>query len=209
MLRILHDTKFDFIKWWQHAVGRHRRVHRCSGSLWVLGGHTARRQLQHRVHRRHADAAPVRAGRRTPMSFARRSTQAGFTGAEIQQFGDATRVHRSRRRRGRQRARRRTPTASAAQIDGALEAKLGRRIRRRRAHRGRRTARRRGAETQGDHRDPDLVPRHADLSRLPLRVALRRRGRHRHGARRPHDARVPRDDASRGLAHRRRRDSSP
>ena len=120
MLRILHDTKYDFIKLVAHRRRRHRRLHRRSGLISL--GDPRRPELQHRVHRRHARCSCefTQAARRRP-AVARTVDAAGFTGAEIQQFGSDTRVHRSarrpsqarRRRQGRRASRRRSRRRSS------------------------------------------------------------------------------------------------
>ena len=119
MLRILHDTNYDFIKLLEDRHRRHGRVHRprgsCSGS---------------RVHRRRSTTASSSpAARSMQVEFAkrarrrrrcaRRSTRPGFAGAEIQQFGTRHDVSRSARRiRATARGDAQAPRASRTQIAG-------------------------------------------------------------------------------------------
>ena len=181
MLRILHDTKYDFIKYWKTAaIGTIAFI---VLGMVLLGVHAARHngagaELQRRVHRRHRRAAAVRAAarrrRRSRRGRRRRASPAPRSRRSATPNDYLVKVQRRRQARPRPR----TPTASARRSRASLDAAAARATSRR-CVRAESVGPRVGSELQdeGDHRDPHLVHRHADLSRDPLRVALRRRRR--------------------------------
>ena len=187
MLRILHDTKIDFIK--LVALGRrpHGGVHRDRASA---RSRFAAGSTQHRVHGRHADAGPDSRSRPSRPSCARRSTPAASRTRRSQTFGSGQRITRSAPAPRRSRAGER---GSTSQRDhGGLRSRqaFGATNFTGRPHRSGRTQGRPRTRARRHHRDPRLVRRHAGLPRVPVRVALRPRGGARDDARHPDDDRV-------------------
>ena len=213
MLRILHDTKYDFIKHWRTRRRRHDRVHRARRRAPGVphGAHRRRAELQHRVHRRHGGSAASSSSRRAADVVRGAVDQAGFTGAEVTTFGDPTELHDQGSAKAGE--RRSAPNADSvgAQIardarSSALPANPAKVVRAEAVG----AARRRRAEDEGDHGD--------SRSRSSSRSSTSRSASSGASASRPsiataHDIltthRVPRDDASRGLADGRCRASSP
>ena len=150
MLRILHNTKYDFIKSW--------RIARRSSTIAFIAGAAGHRS---RITAALNCSIEFTGGTLMQLEFAQppdvgavRSAvdAAGFPSAEIQQFGsDREFTVRARPTRSRRGARASTASAHADR-GGARAAASATNTVARRAHRDRRTARRRGAEAQRDHR---------------------------------------------------------
>jgi hypothetical protein len=205
MLRILHDTKIDFIKHWRTAViltvafvvlglGSGVFTGWFSYSIEFTGGTLLQLEFKEAP-----DAARLRAA----------VDKAGIKGAEIQQFGSPTSYTIKAQDEASVAAQDAGAEGVSKTITDALTAELGAgsfEVADRMAvgpRVGERTPPRR------DRRHPHLVPRDDGLPRHPLRVALRRRGRDRDGARHPRDARVHQAHRPRGLPHGHRGRSSP
>ena len=193
MLRILHDTKYDFIKYWRHAVAA--TVAFIVLGMALMGYHKARTgrrgELQHRVHGRRVDSTAVHRKRRRRADAVRSAVdRAGFAGRSDRgvRFGERATTWCKVPPKSGAACAEATPTASARR-SSRCSSRRSRRIQRRsRKAEGVGAQRRRRVEDEGVHRHSHLVRRHAHLSRVPVRVALRRRGRRRDGARHPHDA---------------------
>ena len=195
-----------------HATLRQRqlRLHRRRAG-WAYGDHGALiliracslllirgRQLQRRVHRRHADAGPRPASRPT----------SARSGARLRPRGHPRRRDPDLRLRPRDRdagpgrpSRAPTPTTPRPRptpCSQALDAVLGAGNYTDPAHRGGRPQGGRRAPAAGGPRDPALVPRRAGLPRVSVRVALRPRRGHRDGARHPRHLAFIGVDAARG-----------
>ena len=169
MLRILHDTNVRL----HQVLEDGRRSARSRSSLLglvLLGVHAARHNgdaLNYSVEFTGGTVVQLQFAQaaRRPTSFAPRSTRRASAAPRSRRSatprttwsrcsrrpGEAAAVERRQRRR----ADRRRPQAAACRAIRRTVAQA----------RGRRPARRLRAEDQGDHRDPHLVHRHADLSR--------------------------------------------
>ena len=173
MIRLFANANYDFIKWRRWAYALTAAVIVPGLILLAVQGP----QLQHRVHRRHADpdrdgSVPCRRRNCAPSSMRRAST-----GAEIQSFGsDTSYVIRARLGEhvttagGDAEA-----TTAAVQRVAGCEPRCGDLPGR--APRSGRPQGRQGAAGQGVPRDSLFVRRDADLPRHPVRVALRPRRR--------------------------------
>src|SRR5678815_1641533 len=80
MLRILHDTKYDFIKFWKTAVIG--TIAFIALGVVLLGVHAAR-SARTSAERKFAQNAP-------PDVVRAAVDQAGFSGSEVTSFGDAS-----------------------------------------------------------------------------------------------------------------------
>ena len=170
MLRILHDTKYDFIKWWRWAAGLTARVHRSpdSPASLIRGGFNYSIEF--------TGGTLMQLEFTQPPDVARvRSTldDAGIHGAEIRS-SVGPRVHDSRAGSAQTwRKQARAPRASRRASRQALDERVRRAARHRRASHeavGRASVTSCGAA----QRSPcSRVRRHADLPRDALRVALR------------------------------------
>ena len=209
MLRILHDTKYDFIKHWKTAVGRDDRVHRARPrASWAI---TRRARARRSTTASSSPAArsmqlQVRAAAERRRASAPRSTRPDSPASEIATFGDADRLH------GQGAARRQGATSApdapaiGAQIVGAArEVDPGQSLRR--CERAESVGPRVGAELKTKAFTAILISFLVTLIYLAIRfewrfgvaavVATAHDILTTHG--------VPRDDAPRGVAHRRRR----
>ena len=132
MLRILHDTKYDFIKYWRTAVAA--TIAFIVLGVALMGYHKARtgeaRQLQHRVLGRHGDSAAIPGSRRRPTPSGQPRIEAGFPGAEIAAFGVRERVPHQGAAETRCGGAAKMPPASARR-SSACSSRRCRRIRRR------------------------------------------------------------------------------
>ncbi len=181
MLRILHDTNYDFIRWWKVMAG-------ITVAFILLGlGSLAIKPPNYSIEFTGGTLMQLEFTQPPDVGEIRSALDdAGIHGAEIQQFGsnrDFT-------------VRAQNPSQVAAQAKGAeniavtIEAVLKKKFGENSFKAGR------------DRRDTSIVP---DYTRLPLdslRVAIRHGCSYSNEPRRLHDDRVPEVDAPRDLAHR-------
>ena len=200
MLRILHDTKIDFIRLW--------KITTVVTLLFILPGLAwiAVSGYKYSIEFTGGTLMQVRFAQAPNVADVRSTLdRPGIKGAEITQFGtDLDYLIRAQDPRAvaQQIARRRVDRdRDSGRADEALR-RVGVHGA---AHRGRRPAKSAASSSRRRSRDAHLLPRDAHLPRVALRVALRRRRRHRDGARHPRDARVHQVHAPRDLARRRRR----
>jgi preprotein translocase subunit SecF len=92
MLRILHDTKYDFIKYWKTAV--FGTIAFIALGLVLLGVHAARHNgqaLNKSVEFTGGTSVQLKFAQNAPADVVRAAVdQAGFTGSEVTSFGDAS-----------------------------------------------------------------------------------------------------------------------
>jgi hypothetical protein len=180
MLRILHDTNYDFIRWWKVMAA-------ITIAFIVLGlGSLAIKPLNLSIEFTGGTLMQLEFTK-PPDVAAIRSTldEAGIRGAEIQQFGTNREFT----------VRAQDPAAVAAQSRGAesIAVTIERVLKQ---NGSRRAPSRKRAEARGDHCDPAVVPHYTRLPVDPVRVAIRHRRRHRDQSRRFHHNRVSQADAS-------------
>ncbi|HEX2722134.1 MAG TPA: protein translocase subunit SecF, partial [Gemmatimonadaceae bacterium] len=120
MLRILHDTNIDFIRWWKWAVG-------LTAAFILLGvGSLALKGINYSIEFTSGTMMQVEFARPVDVGALRRSLdQAGITGAEIQQFG-TNREYTIRAQEAEQRGAATTGAESVSKsIEKVLAAKYG------------------------------------------------------------------------------------
>ena len=92
MLRILHDTKYDFIKYWKTAV--FGTIAFIALGLVLLGVHAARHNgqaLNKSVEFTGGTSVQLKFAQNAPADVVRSAVdQAGFSGSEVTSFGDAS-----------------------------------------------------------------------------------------------------------------------
>ena len=94
MLRILHDTKYDFIKHWKTVGHRHDRASSCSASCCSGSRGATRQALNYSIEFTGGTVMQLHfaADAATDAVRGDASTQAGFTGAEVTTVRQSTRL---------------------------------------------------------------------------------------------------------------------
>ena len=190
MLRLLHGTNYDFIKYWKHAA--------IATVVFILAGmgllvvHHARTGSAVNWNVEFTGGTFMQVSFKTkpdPSAVRDAVAAAGFNDAEVAAFGADTAFSIKAAMAG-QTATVSSADSTAARIEAALHQKFGdsTQVRVDRCPVRRREGRRR-AEAERDDRDPHLVSRHPDLPGDQIRMAIRSGRRRRHRARRAHDAR--------------------
>ena len=125
MLRILHDTKYDFIKYWKAAaLGTIAFI---VLGMAILGIHAMRHQsaLNYSIEFTSGTAIQLSFAQPPSADVVRAAAdQAGFTGAEVAQFGDA-RNYMIKVRAKENASAASNADSSAKQIAGILQQRLG------------------------------------------------------------------------------------